>query len=128
LEEKFVVEKSHYEIIVHFIQQMNIQKLNYYLDDIKYQDKSKFEFLDSLADAFVRTLEKRNFYLYAIPGICKACNFGKSGFAFVGNVDGSYFDLIFKEVKNRVCDIFECNFFECAFPEANVVKKRIVFK
>ena len=127
-ESVFLAQSSHFEVIVYFIQRMNIYELNHYLDDIFYQNKTKNEFISSLADVFNRIKINGNNYLAARSGTCKGCNFGKSGFAFVGIVDGSYFDLIFKENDNRVSDIFECNFFECAYPEANVVEKRIVFK
>lgn len=124
----FLTHIRHLELIVYFIQRMNIYELNHYLDDIFYQNKTKNEFIASLADVFERIKSNGNNYLAARSGTCKGCNFGKAGVAFVGNVDGSYFDIIFKEVDKRVSDIFECNLFECASPEANVVDKRIVFK
>jgi len=52
---------------------------------------------------------------------CGSC--GCSGYAFLGNKSGQYMDLVFKEEKGRVTDIYDCSEFKADSPEKNLIKE-----
>lgn len=85
-----------------------------------YQYVRKSVFVNKINDVFNELIEGGDTMLNSYPGICKSndCNNRFcSGYRFVGNVSNKYFELIFKESRNEVDDIFQCFGLELDNPE-----------
>jgi len=98
--------------IVRSIEQMDAELFEMLLNVGKtYQYVRKSVFVNKINDVFNELIEGGDTLLNSYPGICKSndCNNRFcSGYRFVGNVSNKYFELIFKESRNEVDDIFQC--------------------
>ncbi len=108
--------KSHEEIIVHFINQMNLHAIDLYLDKKRtYQDLPKSRFVILLGNAFEKFNEAGDTKLIPVKGYCNGftCpNFRKNGYTFKGNNSQSFMNLIIENEDDFVSDIFQCSYFE----------------
>ncbi|MBK9719199.1 MAG: hypothetical protein IPO85_17105 [Saprospiraceae bacterium] len=107
--------------IVRSIEQMDAELFEMLLNvDKTYQYVRKSVFVNKINDVFNELIEGGDTMLNSYPGICKSndCNNRFcSGYRFVGNVSNKYFELIFKESRNEVDDIFQCFGLELDNPE-----------
>jgi hypothetical protein len=107
--------------IVRSIEQMDSELFGMLLNEGKtYQYVRKSVFVNKINDVFNELIEGGDTMLNSYPGICKSkdCNNRFcSGYRFVGNHSNKYFELIFKESKNEVDDIFQCFSLELDTPE-----------
>lgn len=107
--------------IVRSIEQMDAELFEMLLNvDKTYQYVRKSVFVNKINDVFNELIEGGDSMLNSYPGICKSndCNNRFcSGYRFVGNVSNKYFELIFKESRNEVDDIFQCFGLELDNPE-----------
>ncbi len=98
--------------IVRSIEQMDAELFEMLLNIGKtYQYVRKSVFVKKFDTVFNELIEGGDTLLKAYPGMCKSKDCGNrfcSGYRFVGNVSNKYFELIFKESKNEVDDIFQC--------------------
>ena len=98
--------------IVRSIEQMDAELFEMLLNvDKTYQYVRKSVFVNKINYVFNELIEGGDTMLNSYPGICKSndCNNRFcSGYRFVGNVSNKYFELIFKESRNEVDDIFQC--------------------
>ena len=102
------------DAVIYFIEQLDIEMLNDILDDhITYQDMPKQTFLQKLEVAFDEFKNAGNDTLIRHEGVCgkSGCVPGCSGYSFVGNISGHYFDLIIDIKEGEVKDIYECMMF-----------------
>lgn len=107
--------------IVRSIEQMDVELFEMLLNvDKTYQYVRKSVFVNKINDVFNELIEGGDTMLNSYPGICKSkdCNNRFcSGYRFVGNHSNKYFELIFKESRNEVDDIFQCFSLELDNPE-----------
>ena len=76
------------------------------------RDVDKPFFLEKLNSVFDTFKERGNIRLVSTNGICKGCQHGHVGVAFVGDNDDTYIELMIMSENNQVTDIFECNNFK----------------
>ncbi|MBK6699268.1 MAG: hypothetical protein IPG55_05090 [Saprospiraceae bacterium] len=85
-----------------------------------YQYVRKSVFVRKIDTVFNELIQSGDTLLKAYPGMCKSKDCDNrfcSGYRFVGNVSNKYFELIFKESRNEVDDIFQCFSLELDNPE-----------
>ena len=85
------------------------------LDDNKtYQEATKEIFLEKLKCAFEEFRSNGDTYLSPVKGNCdsNSCNFGCSGFGFLGNNSNKRLPLIFEENESDYIDIYFCSIFK----------------
>ncbi len=103
------------EAIKHFIEQMDIEMIDAFLDARKtYQDMQKEFFLLKLERVFQIFKKSGDIYLIAYQGRCNNCYKDKLGFTFVGNYSFNYISIIVDSDKGTINDIFECSSFSNA--------------
>ena len=126
-DENILDTKTHLEAVIHFIEKMNIQKLDELLLKHRYSSISKDRFIQELKGVFERFNESKDSVLYAEPGICQGCHNGCSGFTFLSNKSRNYIDLVIKSENNIVTDIFECSQFKSDNLVKSMLGKRLSF-
>ena len=127
IDENILDTKTHLEAIIHFIEKMDIQKLDALLLKQSYSSISKAKFMEELKGVFDRFNDSKDTVLYAEPGICQGCNNGCEGFTFLSNKSRNYIDLVIKSEDNIVTDIFECSQFKNDNLVKSMLGKRIKF-
>jgi len=107
------LEKNNVKEIVEAIKKMDIDVLDWLLDDKKtYQDFNKPEFLEMLNVVFEKLKFEGDTFLEAHKGHCASCNIGRPGFTFVGNHSRKYFDMVFEKNRHGIIhDMYECSMF-----------------
>jgi len=113
------------ETVIFFLQRLDANMLDALLtDELTYQEFPKSHFIQLLERAFQKFRDAGDNFLNGYPGTCnmKTCNFGCTGYAFVGNHSGSYMNLILDIRDTAVLDIYECGKFKC--PEAPRSKRK----
>ncbi len=102
--------------IVRSIEQMDVELFEMLLNVSKtYQYVRKSVFVKKFNAVFNELVKGGDNFLNSYPGMCKSKDCDNrfcSGYRFVGNVSNKYFNLIFKENKNEVDDIFQCSSLE----------------
>ena len=126
-DENILDTKTHLEAVIHFIEKMDIQKLDELLLKQSYSSISKAKFMVELKGVFDRFNDSKDTVLYAEPGICQGCNNGCGGFTFLSNKSRNYIDLVIKSEDNIVTDIFECSQFKNDNLVKSMLGKRITF-
>ena len=126
-DENILDSKTHLEAVIHFIEKMNIQKLDELLLKQSYSSISKAKFIVELKGVFDRFNETKDTVLYAEPGICQGCHNGCGGFTFLSNKSRNYIDLVIKSEDNIVTDIFECSQFKNDNLVKSMLGKRVNF-
>jgi len=115
------------EAVLHFFKKLDIDMVDELLDsDRTYADLEKSMFIHKLGNAFDQFLSEGDEYLKLFPGKCvsdECDSCGCSGYAFLGNKSGQYMDLVFKEAKGRVTDIYDCSEFKADSPERKFDKR-----
>jgi len=113
------------EAIRYFIEQMDIEMINAFLDSDKtYQDFEKYMFISKLQKAFDTFTDCGDTYLFSTEGSCNSCYKNKTGFTFIGNNSSNYMSIIFDIKNSRIDDLFECTDFKNKEIQLNL-KKRI---
>jgi hypothetical protein len=126
-DENILDTKTHLEAVIHFIEKMNIQKLDELLLKEYYSSKRKGEFMRVLRKIFDAFNASGDTVLYASPGSCKGCRNGGGGYTFLSNKSRNYIDFIIKSENNIVTDIFECSQFKNDNLVKSMLGKRITF-
>lgn len=126
-DENILDTKMHEEAVIHFIEKMNIQKLDELLLKESYASLPKRKFLEELKIVFDAFNTSGDTVLYANPGICQGCRNGCGGYTFLSNKSRNYIDLIIKSEDNLVTDIFECTRFKNDNLVKSMMGKRIIF-
>jgi hypothetical protein len=103
---------THKDAVEYFISRMDIYALDKILDYREYSDVDKPFFLEKLNSVFDTFKERGNIRLVSTNGICKGCQHGHVGVAFVGDNDDTYIELMILSENDKVTDIFECNDFK----------------
>lgn len=112
--------KTQLDAVLHFFKKLDIEMVDTLLDhDIEYADLKKTVFINKLGVAFDAFLEAGDDHLILYAGkcesdICDSC--GCSGYTFTGNHSGKFMDLVIKEEKGRVLDIYDCSHFKSDCP------------
>ncbi|MFM7195901.1 MAG: hypothetical protein ACKOYP_14120 [Bacteroidota bacterium] len=110
------------EAIVHFIQQLDIERIDMLLDHRRtYQDLSKRTFVSRFGAALDKFSRAGDTFLDTHRGHCcsRACGLNRRGYTFIGNKSGHYMDLIILAKKGIVHDIYECHYFKTKIEVAN---------
>lgn len=100
------------DAVEYFISRMDIYALDKILDYREYSDVDKPFFLEKLNLVFDTFKERGNIRLVSTNGVCKGCQHGHIGVAFIGDNDDTYLELMILTENNKVTDIFECNNFK----------------
>lgn len=112
MENKKYSISSQEEAIKHFIEQMDIEMIDAFLENNKtYQDMDKRIFLSKLDSVFETFKKSGDTLLKSFSGNCNTCNKGMQGFTFVGNSSFNYISIIFDSDKGTINDLYECSNF-----------------
>ncbi len=103
---------THKDAVEYFISRMDIYSLDKILDYREYSDVDKPFFLEKLNIVFDTFKERGNIRLVSTNGVCKGCQHGHVGVAFIGDNDDTYIELMILSENDKVTDIFECNSFK----------------
>ena len=103
---------THKDAVEYFIGRMDIYSLDKILDYREYSDVEKPFFLEKLNIIFDTFKERGNIRLVSTNGVCKGCQHGHVGVAFIGDNDDTYIELMILSENDKVTDIFECNSFK----------------
>ncbi len=98
--------------IRHFIEQMDIEMIDAFLD-VKntYQDMEKEKFLSKLERVFQSFRNFGDTFLLPHQGRCNNCYKDKVGYTFVGNFSSNYISIIVDSENGTIKDMFECSSF-----------------
>lgn len=98
------------EAVIHFIQTMDIEMIESFLDTKNtYMGFDKKTFISKLEDAFTTMKSSGNTLLLSHRGVCQGCKKGCEGISFVGNHTNDYFDIMIEKEEGKIKDIFECS-------------------
>jgi hypothetical protein len=111
-EQDILNRMTHKDAVDYFISRMDLYALDKILDYREYADIDKPFFLEKLNSVFDTFKERGNIQLVSTNGVCKGCQQGHVGVAFVGGNDSTYIELMIMSENDRVTDIFECNNFK----------------
>jgi hypothetical protein len=100
------------DAVEYFISRMDVYALDKILDFREYSDVDKPFFLEKLNIVFDTFKERGNIRLISSNGVCKGCQHGHIGVAFIGDNDDTYLELMILSENDKVTDIFECNNFK----------------
>lgn len=115
------------DAVLHFLQNLDIEMIDAVLEPNRtYQNFQKHIFIQKLGHALDQFIQSGDTYLWRYSGLCdsKTCNYQCSGYTFIGNHSGNYFDLIIDIKKGVVQDMYECIHFKCS--DENIVKNRCI--
>jgi hypothetical protein len=108
--------KTQADAVIHFLQHLDIEMIDAILEENRtYQDFEKVVFIQKLGEALNEFIQDGDTYLNLHDGFCNSkscCNFKCSGYTFIGNASGNYFDLLFEIKEGIVHDITECSTFK----------------
>ena len=111
-EQDILNRMTHKDAVEYFISRMDIYALDKILDYREYADVDKPFFLEKLNSVFDTFKERGNIRLVSTNGVCKGCQHGHIGVAFVGDNDDTYIELLIMSENDQVTDIYECNNFK----------------
>lgn len=111
-EQDILNRMTHKDAVEYFISRMDIYALDKILDYREYSDVDKPFFLEKLNIVFDKFKERGNKRLVSTNGVCKGCQQGHIGVAFIGDIDDTYLELMILTENDKVTDIFECNNFK----------------
>jgi hypothetical protein len=104
--------KDQASAIRHFIEQMDIEMIDAFLDaKNSYQDMEKEKFLSKLERVFQSFRNFGDTFLLPHQGRCNNCYKDKVGYTFVGNFSFNYISIIVDSKKGTINDMFECSSF-----------------
>ena len=126
-DENILETKTHLEAVIHFIEKMNIQKLDELLLEHHYASMRKPKFLNELKGVFQEFKDGGDTVLYASQGVCQGCKVGCPGYTFLSNNSRNYMDLVVVSENDKVTDIYECNQFNNDRYVKSMLGKRIKF-
>ncbi len=105
-------QKNHREAFLYFMSIMDVEMVHLILDnEKKYQHGGDKDYMAGLLKEAFREFKSMNDeYLIVQKGRCinKTCNFGCTGYSFIGNYSNAHLDLIAKGSKTNVEEVFEC--------------------
>jgi hypothetical protein len=127
IDENILDTKTHLEAVIHFIEKMDIQKLDELLLKGTYSSISKDTFMKQLSGVFGAFYDSGDTVLYSEPGVCKGCQNGCGGFTFFSNNSRNYIEVVIKSEDDKVTDIFECSQFKNDNLVKSMLGKRIKF-
>ncbi|MES2565497.1 MAG: hypothetical protein V4565_01445 [Bacteroidota bacterium] len=101
------------QAIQHFIERMDIEMIDAFLDNNKtYQDFKKYLFISKLQKAFEQFSDSGDTHLFSIEGKCNSCDKTKTGYSFIGNNSNKYMNVIFDVTDGKINDLYECSDFQ----------------
>ena len=103
--------KTQVDLIIHLIQNMDIDMINDILDNKRtYQDFEKWKFVQLLNIVFEEFAEEGNTFLNVYSGKCTnlECPHCNNGYIFVGNKSFNRIGFIINQEDGIVTDILEC--------------------
>ena len=104
--------KNQSDAIKHFIEQMDIEMIEAFLDENKtYQDMQKDKFLIKLNGVFDKFKSAGDNFLIPYKGKCNNCFKDKIGYTFIGNYSFCYISIIIDIANGTINDMFECSDF-----------------
>jgi hypothetical protein len=127
IDENILDTKTHLEAVIHFIEKMDIQKLDELLLKGTYSSISKDTFMKQLSGVFDDLNNSGDTVLYSEPGVCQGCQNGCGGFTFFSNNSRNYIEVVIKSEDEKVTDIFECSQFKNDNLVQSMLGKRIKF-
>jgi hypothetical protein len=100
------------EAIRHFIEKMDIEMVDTFLDDDKtYAEHEKYWFISRLQIAFESFAALGDTHLVSINGRCDRCDKTKTGYTFIGNNSKNYMSIVFDTENLKINDLYECRSF-----------------
>ena len=114
---------KHTEAIAYFFEELNLSMLVECLKQDSYLGMDSTDFIYHLAVAFTEMQFRGNLKTRTISCACEQCY--RQQYFFIGETDGSYFDLTFVLENDKVIDIYECREAKCMVPEEIELEKRI---
>ena len=111
-EQDILNRMTHKDAVEYFISRMDTYALDKILVYREYSDVEKPVFLEKLNVVFDTFKERGNIRLVSTNGVCKGCQHGHIGVAFIGDNDDTYLELMILTENDKVTDIFECNNFK----------------
>jgi hypothetical protein len=114
---------KHADAIAYFFEELNLSMLVECLRQEYYNGMDYTDFIYQLAVAFTEMEFRGNLKTRTISCTCKQCY--RQQYFFIGEKDGSYFDLTFFLENEKVIDIYECEEAKCMVPEELNLEKRI---
>ncbi len=111
------------EAIAYFFEELNLSMLVECLKQDSYMGMDYTDFIYQLAVAFTEMQFRGNLKSRTISCACKQCC--RQQYFFIGETDGSYFDLTFVLENDKVIDIYECQEAKCMVPQELNLEKRI---
>ena len=114
---------KHADAIAYFFEELNLSMLVECLKQEYYNGMDYTDFIYQLAVAFTEMEFRGNLKTRTISCTCKQCY--RQQYFFIGEKDGSYFDLTFFLENEKVIDIYECEEAKCMVPEELNLEKRI---
>ena len=127
-EQDILNRMTHKDAVEYFISRMDIYALDNILDYREYSDVDKPLFLEKLNIVFTTFKERGNIRLVITSGVCKGCQHGHVGVAFVGDNDDSYIELMILSENDKVTDIFECNNFKFDTYNKELLGQRLLLR
>lgn len=114
---------KHADAIAYFFEELNLSMLVECLKQEYYNGMDYTDFIYQLAVAFTEMEFRGNLKTRTISCTCKQCC--RQQYFFIGEKDGSYFDLTLFLENEKVIDIYECEEVKCMVPEELNLEKRI---
>jgi hypothetical protein len=114
---------KHADAIAYFFEELNLSMLVECLKQEYYNGMDYTDFIYQLAVAFTEMEFRGNLKTRTISCTCKQCC--RQQYFFIGEKDGSYFDLTLFLENEKVIDIYECEEAKCMVPEELNLEKRI---
>jgi tetratricopeptide (TPR) repeat protein len=127
-EKDILSRMTHKDAVEYFISRMDIYALDKILDYREYSDVDKPFFLEKLNSVFDTFKERGNIRLVSTNGICKGCQHGHVGVAFIGDNDDTYIELMILSENDKVTDIFECNDFKFDTYNKKLLGQRLMLR
>ncbi len=115
--------KKHSEVLVYFFEELNLSMLVECLKQDSYYGMDYTDVIYLLAVAFTEMQFRGNLKTRTVSWACKHCC--RQQYFFIGEKDGSFFDLTFVLENDKVIDIYECQETKCMVPEEIKLEKRI---
>lgn len=117
---------NHIVAIKHFIEQMDIEMIDSFLDaDRRYDGMDKAFFIKQINHVFEVFKSEGDTYLISIEGRCNKCNMAKTGYTFVGNNSKRFVNIIFYTEGEKLIDFGTC--FDFKNNQSNLTLNKIIY-
>lgn len=98
------------DAFAYYFSRLDINGLDSLLSDYNnYDGVSKNHYINLIKQVFSDLKSKGIKSLDAVPGVCKGCINGCTGFTFIDNKTGVYVDIIIEVKNNEITNLMECH-------------------